>query len=208
MNPEPFSIMTAQTELKNTADISPDELAHLRDHLATFERFVRRRFDEISMEINATSQLVDMAGDETSKRFSEILDLIHAIAAPGGDGLSPVNAGVELEAVIQMTEKAANRILDAADRIATKLQVELQKPGHEDLIELNDEIQEILLACTFQDLTSQRIRKTLENLQTIEDRLSNTLERLGVDITPPEKTHVETLRDQATSQDDIDKLFS
>jgi len=32
----------------------------LSTQLAAFEKFVARRFDEISMEINATSQLLDM----------------------------------------------------------------------------------------------------------------------------------------------------
>lgn len=59
------------------------------------------------------------------KQFGDILQILGAISY-SGDGKSQVNAGVELEAVIEDTENAANTILDAADRIAARI-------GKEDL---------------------------------------------------------------------------
>lgn len=44
-----------------TEDDSSFDKDAMRQQLAAFEKFVARRFDEISMEINATSQLLDMA---------------------------------------------------------------------------------------------------------------------------------------------------
>jgi vacuolar-type H+-ATPase subunit I/STV1 len=79
--------------------------------------FVARRFDEISMEINATSQLLDMAEEDASKRFGEIFETMQAISHKG-DGLTPANSGVELEAVVAETEQAANTIMDAVDIIS------------------------------------------------------------------------------------------
>ena len=47
---------------------------HIKDQIDTLERFIARRFDEISMEINATSQQVDMAETGITSKFSEILE--------------------------------------------------------------------------------------------------------------------------------------
>src|SRR5690606_37060850 len=80
------------------------------------ETFIKRRFDEISMEINATSQQIDMTEEGMAKRFSEILGAMNAISYQG-DGDTPANTGVELEAVIAETTKAATQILDSTDKI-------------------------------------------------------------------------------------------
>lgn len=186
----------------------------INDKLALMETFITRRFDEISMEINATSQQVDMAEEGMAKRFGEILEIMGAISYQG-DGDSQVNTGVELEAVIDDTEQAATKILDAADRIADLVgeQKGWDNPDKREglLNTIRDDVQNILLACTFQDLTGQRIRKTLENLQLIEERLSGTLGRLGIDVEAVDKKeamkNVSDGRAKAQSQDDIDALF-
>lgn len=151
--------------------------------LKALETFIARRFDEISMEINATSQLVGMAEDGMARRFSEILQTLQAISHHG-DGSTPVSAGVELDAVIDITKNAANQILDAAGRIATRLH---NVRDWNDLGErktalesVNKDVEDILVACTFQDLTGQRVRKTLENLRAVEERLGGLLEKLGL----------------------------
>ena len=184
----------------------------LADQVAGFEKFVKRRFDEISMEINATSQQLDHAGKDIADQFKDIMGVLSAISYKG-DGTSQVNAGVELEAVISDTEVAANSIMDAADRIANRLreQGDLNDPAIREkvLAEIKEEVQNILLACTIQDLTSQRIRKTLENLHMIETRLSSTLEKMGI---KPAVTGAEIIAEanktRLTSQSDIDALFN
>lgn len=182
----------------------------LSNQLQAIESFVSRRFDEISMEINATSQQVDMAEEGIINRFSEILEVLHAISY-SGDGNTPANAGVELDAVVEMTELAANRILDAADRITGRLRdgdgwgdEEIRKNVLESI---NQDVEEIFMACSFQDITGQRIRKTLENLQLIEDRLGLALTKMGVHITETENP-AQNMERQVASQDDVDEMFS
>ena len=75
----------------------------MKEQMDGMERFVRRRFDELSMEINATSQQLDMAEEGLAGRFSEVLSVISAISF-SGNGLTAANTGVELEAVITDTE--------------------------------------------------------------------------------------------------------
>ncbi|MBP9050316.1 MAG: protein phosphatase CheZ [Alphaproteobacteria bacterium] len=207
---------SAQSLASNVSSLEKEALLDgihtLQSKLEVMERFVSRRFDEISMEINATSQQLDMAEEGMVGKIVEVMQVLSAISY-SGDGSSAANTGVELESVIETTEKAANQILDAADRIANRLHTEgkWDEPGARDklLEETKSDIQDILMACTFQDLTGQRIRKTLENLQMIEGRLSSTLEKFGVNIKPETNEVVrDSIDNHAKSQADIDALFA
>ena len=202
--------------MQNTIKGRMDTVENVKDHMADFERFVRRRFDEISMEINATSQQLDMAEAGFGGRFSEILNTLAAISF-SGSGATAANTGVELEAVISDTERAANRILDAADRISQHLlndqhlEGESSEDSHAKLtMDISVEIQEILMACAFQDITGQRIRKTLESIHSIEDSISETLGQLGIATKEPDALAggvEDSSAGHATSQADIDALF-
>ncbi|MCK6418667.1 MAG: protein phosphatase CheZ [Alphaproteobacteria bacterium] len=195
--------MTLTQPSSPTAPLEP--LEALAQKLLIMEKFIARRFDEISMEINATSQQVDMAEEGIARRFGEILEVMKAISYHG-DGSSPANAGVELDAVVETTEKAANQILDAADRIASKLR-DVQDWSDETkrkeaLDHIQEDIEQIFLACSFQDITGQRIRKTLENLKMIEDRIEGALSKLGIKIDGQDAKII-----RAVSQDEIDQIF-
>lgn len=190
-----------------------DDVANMKEKMDIFETFVRRRFDEISMEINATSQQLDMAEEGLANRFSEVLSTISAINF-SGTGLTAANTGVELQAVITDTEEAANKILDAADRISDRMKSDMQFATDEDrrqfFEQTKQDVQEILMACTFQDLTGQRIRKTLESLQLIEDKISSTLDELGIEVKadPLAGGVRDSTENHAHSQADIDALFA
>ncbi len=185
----------------------------MQSQMSTMETFIKRRFDEISMEINATSQQIDMSEDGMAKRFGEILGVMNAISYHG-DGDTPANTGVELEAVIAETSKAATTILDTTD----KMSAILYESHPDDWIELEtreallttlrDYVQNIMVSCSFQDITSQRIRKTLESINDIEDRISDTLEGFGIEVPahPVAETNEHIVH--GNTQDDIDALFS
>lgn len=181
-------------------------VGHLSTQLAAIERFVSRRFDEISMEINATSQQVDMAEEGIINKFSDILEVLKAISF-SGDGKTPANAGVELDAVVDITEDATNRILDAASRsseLISSTDWANEAERQQKLDDISLAMDEITIACSFQDITGQRIRTTLENLREIEDRLNNALEKMGivVEVADPAESQSDT-----SSQGDIDALF-
>src|SRR4051794_20044492 len=94
--------------------------AAVRDEIDDLRRFVDRRIAELSMEIHATVQLVDFSETNLSAKLASIHEQIANVVAP------PVaathNSGVELEAVVQATENAANQIMGAAEAISTWLQ--------------------------------------------------------------------------------------
>jgi chemotaxis protein CheZ len=205
----PFQKSSVETDVELIAQT----MSTMQEQLITMEKFVRRRFDEISMEINATSQQLDMAESGLESRFSEILSSMSAISFTG-NGLTAANTGVELQAVISDTEEAANRILDAADRMSNRLLDESQfadeNKRRDFMLSMGSDIQDILMACSFQDLAGQRIRKTLENLQVIEDQISTTLGELGIEVKndPLAGGVRDSTENHAHSQADIDALFS
>jgi chemotaxis protein CheZ len=191
-------------------------MATLLNQIGTMETFIKRRFDEISMEINATSQQIDMSESDMAKRFGEILGVMNSISF-SGDGSTAANTGVELEAVIADTSKAANTILDATDRMDLLLNpVDASiwdKPDSREqaLNALREDLSNIMVACSFQDIAGQRIRKTLESITDVEDRLSHALESIGIgpeSLQAAASSTKESNTKSGNSQDDIDALFS
>ncbi len=213
---------TAQLQVgQNDREAPP--VAEIAQHMATLlgqintmETFIRRRFDEISMEINATSQQIDMNETDMAKRFGEILGVMNSISF-SGDGSTAANTGVELEAVIADTSKAANTILDCADRMDALLNPvdagmwDKPESREQALNALREDLQNIMLACSFQDIAGQRIRKTLESITDVEDRLSHALESIGIgpeSLQAAASSTKDTNTKSGATQDDIDALFS
>lgn len=195
-----------------TAEQKSQDQVDAEQKLNDLERFIARRFDEISMEIEATSQLIEMGEEDAQKRFGDMLGAMHAITF-SGDGNTSANSGAELEAVIKETEDAANTIMDSIDRISNRIQEQLpDKAG-----EYDEDVQAIMLACSFQDLTSQRVSMALEAIKGVEERMTDTLEKFGISIQKqkesldsagiPTSTDDDFVPTPASSQDDIDALF-
>lgn len=188
------------------------------DKLDDLETFIARRFDEISMEIEATSQLMEMAEEDAGKRFADMLAVLNAVSS-AGDGSSPANSGRELEAVIQETESAATKIMDAADKIRSILE-EYDEDFSSDMRmatiseSIYMQVQNILLACEFQDLVSQRVATALKNIREVQETMDNTLSKFGIDTKAAKEKGILDSESSANgaekvaSQDDIDALFN
>jgi chemotaxis protein CheZ len=81
------------------------------------------------------------------------------------------NSGLELEAVVQATEAAANRIMEAAEAISDWLRE--NQPATGSLEVVNEKVNAIFEACSFQDVTGQRIRRAIQHLQHVEAMLTD-----------------------------------
>ena len=142
-------------------------LEDLQQALSEMRQFVARRFDEVSFEVNATGQILGMTEEAMATRFTEIMSVLSAVSFKG-DGKTPHNVGVELESVVKTTEDAANKILDAAGAISDLTRETVDWSNAQErakiLEKINNNADMILAACAFQDLTGQRIAKTLENI--------------------------------------------
>lgn len=173
--------------------------ATIRSEISDLRTFVDRRIAELSAEVHATADLMDFSETAITGQLGNIRDQIASIvAAPAA---ATRNSGLELEAVIQATEAAANRIMEAAEAISDWLADAKRDPGKLDEIEKNVSV--IFEACTFQDVTGQRIRRAIQSLQQVETILT--------DIAPPETSAgldpAIAGSDPDLQQDAVDALF-
>ena len=134
-------------------------------------RFVDRRIAELSAELHASVQLSDMSEEKLSRELAEVHDRIASLVALPADASR--NSGVELEAVVMATESAANIILEAAEAIQDWI-----SGGDRDTAGLENlaaKVNAIFEACSFQDVTGQRIRRAIQHLQQVETMLEKVL---------------------------------
>lgn len=112
----------------------------------------------------------------------------------------------ELDAIVEATASATNRIMDAADvimEIAGKL-------AKEDSDRAMAAVTSIYEACTFQDITGQRVTKVVNMLKVIEGRIDNIVLALNeIDTSEGGAPVAAAERPVASaSQDDIDAMFT
>lgn len=131
-------------------------------------------------------------------------------------------AGKELEAIVQATEEATGTIMDAAEAImaADATDVEAYRRT------VNDACLRIFEACSFQDITGQRITKVVSTLTYVEDRLNQLQTAWGPgieDADPPAEAGDDTatrpadeakllngpaLRGEGMDQSGVDSIFA
>ncbi len=85
-------------------------------------------------------------------------------------------AGMELDAIVQQTEEATNTIMESAEAIMAADPADTE----EFQAIVQEHIVRIFEACSFQDITGQRISKVVETLRYIEQRIMELRRLLGV----------------------------
>lgn len=121
----------------------------------------------------------------------------------------------ELDAIVQSTSEATSTIMDSCDIIQEKT----SSMEGEEAQAINDEVMKIYEACSFQDITGQRVSKVVKTFHDIEEKIDRLVSVMGFKITglPEEEDTREgdekllngpQMPDQAISQDDIDKLLA
>ena len=128
-------------------------------------------------------------------------------------------AGKELDAIVEATEGATNTIMEQAERLMSA------DASDADAFqgEVNDAVMQIFEACSFQDLTGQRISKVVETLNFIDHRVARLAEVIGAEADGVQLTAEEAEREQrkeelilngpqsakdAISQDAIDQMLA
>lgn len=128
-------------------------------------------------------------------------------------------AGKELDAIVEATEQATNTIMEQAERL---MAADTSDPdAFQD--EVSDAVMQIFEACSFQDLTGQRISKVVETLNFIDHRVARLAEVIGAEAEGSELTEEEAERERrkaelilhgpqsaedAISQDAVDQMLS
>jgi chemotaxis protein CheZ len=141
----------------------------IRAEMGDLRSFVDRRIAELSAEIHATVDLMDFSENNLSGQLKGIREQITGlIAMPAA---ATRNSGLELEAVVQATEAAANRIMEAAEAISDWLREGSADPASVQAV--SEKVSAIFEACSFQDVTGQRIRRAIQHLQQVETMLTD-----------------------------------
>ncbi|MFT3998555.1 MAG: protein phosphatase CheZ [Asticcacaulis sp.] len=86
-------------------------------------------------------------------------------------------AGAELEAITRDTEDATHNIMNAAEAI---MGMDVSDPKAYKAA-VDDEVMKIFEACSFQDITGQRVSKVVNVLRQIEERVGKLAATLGIE---------------------------
>lgn len=193
-------------------DTAPDSLDQvLTPHFAALRAFMDRRIAELSAELSASVQLMGMTEEALTGRIAEVHAQIARLITIPASGAR--NSGLELEAVVQATESAADTILEAAEAIQSWLDSGAQDAAS--IAALTARVNDIFQACSFQDLTGQRIRRAIKQLQQVETMLEGLMPGAPVAAAPRLEVlgHAPTVADPATAgpdlaQAEIDRLLN
>jgi chemotaxis protein CheZ len=205
---------------------------HFDERLATVRTAVPPVADPALIESMIKSIVVSLTGDVSLadlQLYREVETLADYIQTVRRDiaGLRPDDISVrhipmatdELDAVVTATADATGTILGAmesVERLAGGLPAEIAGP-------LGDIVVKVYEACSFQDITGQRITKVVKALRHIESKIDALLAVFGTDFVvagapqSPEQTANGTaanllngpqLPQAANSQADIDALLA
>jgi len=129
------------------------------------------------------------------------------------------SAGEELDAIVKSTEKATNTIMECAE---TLMAADASDPAAFKAL-VDEKMLVIFEACSFQDITGQRIAKVVETLQHIETRVArfadvmrakdldgylNDAERARAERKQKLMIHGPQLDGRGNVQNQIDELFA
>jgi len=175
------------------------------------------------LEMAMTLQPVSKADREMHEEIARLAEHIEetkkeifAISTNEKSEAVIIDASQHLDEVIKATEEATNAIMNAADAI----QSAAGGIGGEKEQQIMDAAGKLYEACSFQDITGQRITKVIKLLENIEERVDKLNGIFGGGTAAPvapiangvmsEKDLLNgpQLNAQAASQTDIDALFA
>jgi chemotaxis regulatin CheY-phosphate phosphatase CheZ len=187
------------------------------------------RLAQMGMEMNEKSDLMILR-KEVFGLFDHIQKIRREIASihrPGQESDRFTSMSDELDAIVASTESATNTIMEAAenlDAITNSVNGKIEDPDIKaQLDRAPDLVGQIFEACSFQDITGQRITKVVTSLQFIESRVHNLITMWGEEAIADQNVdeeedsgkdadqkllHGPQLAGQGVSQADVDALFS
>ncbi|HVY59747.1 MAG TPA: protein phosphatase CheZ, partial [Xanthobacteraceae bacterium] len=127
-------------------------------------------------------------------------------------------AGQELSAIVKATERATNTIMQCAE---TVMEADVSDPAAYKAL-VDEQMLTVFEACSFQDITGQRIAKVVETLEHIEERVArfatvmqakdlegfvSEAERVRAERREKLLLHGPQAEGQAIAQDEVDSLL-
>lgn len=213
------------------ADDSPfDALIALSDKLKNTKSDTLSLTDVIGVAELLTSSLQPLLRRIDSTIHSELRGILGRIEGLRGE-IAKVRAddisnnripemGRELSAIVEATEGATNTIMESAEAVLSLEAKDLE--SYQEAV--SEQMMGIFEACSFQDLTGQRVTKIVETVEIIEKRINLLCDMLNMENLAgevPEDAEFAAreqrkkdlilngpaMDGEGTNQSDIDKMF-
>ena len=205
--PSPIGIDALKKKLATIRDKQPQGEPEMVTEV------VRAVLTTISYELTAKESSLLREVEELGRTISTAKAEIAAIRVDDINDEHIPFATDELDAIVEHTALATNAILESCEMLD---EVSATIPP-EAAAKLQAAVTKIYEACSFQDITGQRITKVVTTLKTIEDKVAHIVETFGVSSGARRNSnHVTTDTDllngpqlpaNAMDQSDIDKLL-
>lgn len=224
-------VETAGAALGAGAAASPEVMEQLRA--------LTQEISELRNHVDGAAIAPEWEGDEDSLRVVKIeiarmvreigraKNELAALKHPLSNEDAVEAANIQLETIVATTEQATNTIMEATDEIEDLIgRGKAMAIGDTEIQNLFDDMSAkviaIIEACSFQDLTGQRITKVIGTLRFIEERVVAMIDIWGIQafqdlaaahpdggdgVEDGEKLSGPALEGEGLSQDDIDALF-
>lgn len=150
---------------------------------------------------------------EMAKAITRTKTEIASIRPADHAGTDLVVASEALDGIVRTTERATSEILEAAEHVQEAAWTLREEGANETLCdELDRRATEIYTACSFQDLTAQRVTRIVGTLRFLEGRLNAMIDIWGgaeaEDATEARSDLSRDLdRDEALTQSDVDGVI-
>ncbi len=129
---------------------------------------------------------------------------IAAINRPADDEHQFESMGEQLDAIVEATEKATNTIMEATEESLNTIDEIRKGRDDPDQDALLDKVisngNTILEACSFQDITGQRVTKVVKSVTYVEDRVKSLIEIWG-------KEELDKIKVEVSTKTDDEKLL-
>jgi chemotaxis protein CheZ len=137
----------------------------------------------MSSEAEALKLKSELAG--LFRYLERVREEIAAISRPADEEHEFGSMGEQLDAIVQATEQATNTIMESTEQSLNAVDELRQTNTDPAQIALLDKIvgngNEILEACSFQDITGQRVSKVVKSVTYVEERVNALIEVWGKD---------------------------
>jgi chemotaxis protein CheZ len=117
----------------------------------------------------------------------------------------------QLDAIVEATEQATNTIMTSVeeiDTLVTSARGEAEADARNAILDgVSERINSVFEACSFQDITGQRINKVVNSLKFVEDRVNRVILMWGAEELHKLVEVIEEERKVAAAQVDPDKAL-
>lgn len=179
-----------------------------------------------SIDMNNPQDLQELKNElvDLFEHIQKIRREIASIRTPASDNDRFMEMTDELDAIVVATERATDSIMENVeeiDEIAMGLQEKVSDDAKEDVMKISEKTAEVIVACSFQDITGQRVTKVVKSLKYIEERVNSLISFWGKDALADSNVVEEEVKDEyqqylngpqlegeGVSQDEVDLMLA